>query len=249
MSLLITHSFCGRSLLAASFLAVSILTVIVLPLARAAAEDDLKSINEVFRSRAESFNAEAQNKQANAAIINAMANYGKASAEAGKVNQETRGMSAQNDLLETRVYYEKRGLYHTYQDAHKPTRATPDKYAEWARKAAPGRLADNQLWIKPGYLRWPTLLRHADFAEPRTNIDALMADRSQDDSGAGSENCVAIQSHVDRLKTTLASQVKRYKTNDYLTARRFLDGVALEAQEPSAGLSPPIRSYSSVIGN
>ena len=245
MSLLITHSFCGRSLLAASFLAVSILTATLLPLARAAAEDDLKSINEVFRSRAESFNAEAQNKQANAAIINAMANYGKASAEAGKVNQETRGMSAQNDLLETRVYYEKRGLYHTYQDAHKPTRATPDKYAEWARKAAPGRLADNQLWIKPGYLRWPSLLRHSDFADCRGQIDNLLAERSPTDSGAGSENCVLIQSQVDTLKSALAAKVKTYKPHDYLAARRFLENVALEAQNPA---EPP-RSYASVIGN
>lgn len=210
-----------------------------------AAQDDLRQVNEVFRSRAESFNAEAANKQANAAIINAMANYGKASAEAGKINQETREKSAHNDLLETRVYYEKRGLYHTYQDAHRPTRATPAQYAEWAKKAGPTRLAVDQLWIKPGYLRWPSVLRQSDFASCCGQIDQLMAQRSPTDSGAGSENCMQIAAEVDSLKKTLASKVKQYKTNDYLAARRFLENIALEAQSPAE--SP--RSYSSVIGN
>ena len=208
-------------------------------------QDDLRNINEVYRSRAESFNAEAANKQANAAIINAMANYGKASAEAGKVNQETREKSAQNDLLETRVYYEKRGLYHTYQDAHRPTRATAQQYAEMARKAGPSRLTADQLWIKPGYLRWPSVLRHDDFAVCRGQIDNLLAERSPTDSGAGSENCVLIQSQVDTLKTALAAKVRTYKSHDYLAARRFLENVALEAQNSAE--AP--RSYASVIGN
>jgi hypothetical protein len=210
-----------------------------------AAQDDLRNINEVFRSRAESFNAEAANKQANAAIINSLANYGKAAAEAGKVNQETREKSAHNDLLETRVYYEKRGLYHTYQDAHRPARATAQQYADMARKAGPTRLSADQLWIKPGYLRWPSLLRHTDFAEERGQIDELIAQRSPIDSGAGSENCVQIQSCVDLLRCALVAKVRQYKSSDYLAARRFLENVALEAQNPA---EPP-RSYASVIGN
>ena len=229
----------SRRVLAAGLLAVAAAAN------SAQGQDDLRNINEVYRSRAEAFNAEAANKQANAAIINSMANYGKASAEAGKINQESREKSAQNDLLETRVYYEKRGLYHTYQDSHRNARATPQQYAEMARKAGPSRLPADQLWIKPGYLRWPSLLRHDDFAGPRGEIDNLLAQRTPTDSGAGSENCVGIQCQVDVLKKNLCTKVKQYKTNDYLAARRFLENVALEAQCPA---EPP-RSYASVIGN
>jgi hypothetical protein len=219
--------------------------LLMLLAAPALADDNLREVNEVYRSRAEAFNAEAQNKQANAAIINAMANYGKAAAEARKINQETREKSALNDLLETKVYYDKRGLYHTYQDAHRPKRGTPEQYAEWARKAGPTRLAADQLWIKPGYLRWPSVLRHADFADCRGQIDNLLSQRTPTDSGAGSENCVQIRAQVDSLKKALAAKVKQFKTNDYLAARRFLENVALEAET----FAEPPRAYASVIGN
>ena len=219
--------------------------LLMLAVVSLAADDDLRNINEVYRSRAESFNAEAANKQANAAIINAMANYGKASAEAGKINQETREKSAQNDLLETKVYYEKRGLYHAYKETHKVTRATSEQYAEWAKKAGPTRIAADQLWIKPGYLRWPSMLRHDDFAVARGQIDTLLDQRTPTNSGAGSDNCVQIAAQVDALKSALAAKVKQFKATDYLAARRFLDNIALEAQNPA---EPP-RAYSSVVGN
>ena len=45
----------------------------------AAAQDDSKQLNELYKSRAEVINAEALNKQANASIINAHANYKPAS--------------------------------------------------------------------------------------------------------------------------------------------------------------------------
>jgi hypothetical protein len=229
----------------ARLMTVAMLALAAVPVVGLAADDELRNINEVYRSRAESFNAEAANKQANAAIINAMANYGKASAEAGKINQETREKSALNDLLETKVYYDKRGLYHAYKETHKVTRATAEQYAEWAKKAGPTRIAADQLWIKPGYLRWPSMLRHDDFAVARGQIDTLMNQRSPTDSGIGSDNCVQVAARVDAFKLTLAAKIKQYKPADYLAARRFLDNIALEAQNPA---DPP-RTYSSVVGN
>src|SRR5688572_32209305 len=103
--------------------------------APAAAQDDNKALNELYKSRAEVINAEAQNKQANATIINAHANYMKSHAESRKLHQEAREKSAQNDLLETRVFYEKRGLYHTYKDAHRPKASTPEQYAARAQRS------------------------------------------------------------------------------------------------------------------
>jgi hypothetical protein len=54
-----------------------------------------------------------------------------------------------------------------------------------------------------------------------------------------------IAAQVDTLKSALAAKVKQYKPTDYLTARRFLENIALEAQNPA---DPP-RTYSSVVGN
>jgi len=195
-----------------------------------AAQDDSKQLNELYKSRAEVINAEALNKQANASIINAHANYKKSHYESMKLHQEAREKSAQNDLLETRVFYEKRGLYHGYKDAHRAKSSTPEQYAARAAKFAPDRLDPSQLWIKPGYLRWPSMLRQTDYAAPRGRIDLLFTQRSPDDSGAGSQNSVDIQIQIDELKATLVSNMKRYKSADYLAARKFLEGLSVEAQ-------------------
>jgi hypothetical protein len=192
----------------------------------------VKETVEVFKSRAEVVNAEALNKQANAAIINADANHMKAAAESRKMGQETRKLSAENDLLEAKVFYDKKALYHAHRQAHQPPKSTPEQHAQRARQAAPTRLASYQLWARPGYVRWPSLLLHAEYADVRTLLDHLVAQRSPADSGAGSQNCVDIQQGVDRFKTALNSQIKQYKPADYIAAKKFLDSLAYEVQFP-----------------
>jgi hypothetical protein len=193
---------------------------------------ETRDVVEVFKSRAEVVQAEALNKQANAAIINADANHRKARAEVRKLDQETRKLSTENDLLEAKVHYDKRALYHTYQAAHRPKPSTPEQYAARARHAAPTRLSSYQLWSKPGYVRWPSMLLHNDYAEIRSQIDRLCRERSPADSGAGSQNCVDLQLNVDRFRTALNARIKAYKPADYIVAKKFLDSLALEATFP-----------------
>jgi hypothetical protein len=212
------------------FTVAAIATLIAAAHQAAAQDTETKNAVEVFKSRAEVINAEAQNKQANAAIINAQAVYMKSHAESQKLHQETREKSAQNDLLETKVFYDKRGMYHAYKEAHKAKASTPEQHASRAAQAAPDRMSNAQLWIKPGYVRWPSMLRQADYAKQRGQIDGLFAQRSPDDSGAGSQNCVELQAQIDGLKTVLASKVRQYKPADYLAAKKFLEALAVEAQ-------------------
>jgi hypothetical protein len=197
-----------------------------------AAAQETKDVVEVFKSRAEVVNAEALSKQANAAIINADANHRKARAEVRKMDQETRKLSTENDLLEAKVHYDKRAMYHTYQAAHRPKPGTPEQYAQRARQAAPTRLSTYQLWSKPGYVRWPTMLLHHDYAEVRSQVDHLCLQRSPADSGAGSQNCVDLQTNIDRLKTALHTKIRSYKPADYIVAKKFLESLALEAMVP-----------------
>jgi hypothetical protein len=196
---------------------------------------DMKGMAEVYRSRAEVIHAEGQNKQANAAIINAAANHMKARAESSKLHQETRKLSAENDRLETQVYYDKKAMYYAYQDAHKPIRSTPEQFAERARQYAPTRLSSYQLRTQEGAIRWPSLLMHGDYAEARSRIDYSFARRTTADSGAGSQNCVELQSRIDTLRESLRNNLKRYKPVDYLAARKFLDSLAYEAQFQAEG--------------
>jgi hypothetical protein len=195
------------------------------------------SAQDLYKSRAEMLNAEAANKQANATIISAIAGYDKTQAEIAKLGQEIREKGAQNDLLETEVYYKKRAQYHEYRAAHRPKANSPDGYTALARGAAPARLTSYQLGSGPGELRWPTVLKGSDYDATRREIDGLLKSRTPEDSGAGSQNCVDIVARLDVLKTELRDNIRRYKSHDYLAARKFLDAVALDAQEPAFSIS------------
>ncbi|HZN34796.1 MAG TPA: hypothetical protein VFB80_13300 [Pirellulaceae bacterium] len=212
-----------------SALTASLITCLLTGTARA----DNRDLIEVYKSRAEVISADAQNKQANAAIITAAATFTRAQAESAKMGQETREKKLQNDLLGAKVFYDKRALYHTYKDTHQTPRSTADQYTERARSAAPERLSSYQLWIKPGYVRWPSLLLAIDYSEPRSQIDYLLVRRTPADSGAGSQNCVDLQQQIDTLRLALQGRMRTYKPADYLAARKFLDSLAYEVQFPA----------------
>jgi hypothetical protein len=181
------------------------------------------------------FNAEAAAKAANATVINAVAGFNKSQAEVTKLLQEAREKSAQNDLLETDVFYKKRAQYDAYRAAHRPKPSSPSEHIFRAQKAAPERLAAHQLQ-KDG-LRWPTLLSAPVYEAARCAIDELWECRTPEDSGAGSQNCVRIVAALEALKAALLENISRYRPSDYLTARKFLDGVAVEAQDPVKSVS------------
>jgi hypothetical protein len=193
---------------------------------------------DLYKSRAEMMNAEALSKQADATIINAVAGYGKTRAEVAKLNQDTREKSVQNHLLESKVYYEKRAQYDAHRDAHAPEPATQEEHVARARRSAPPKLSPYELWSQPGVLRWPTLLKGRVYADARAQVDDLLANRTAEDSGAGSQNCVSVQAWLTELKASLVRHVRHYPSGDYLAARKFLEAVGRAAQEPLSTGSP-----------
>jgi hypothetical protein len=188
---------------------------------------------DIYKSQAEMLNAAAANKQADAAIIGAMATYGKAEAEASKLHQEIREKAAQNELLETETYYQKRAQYHAYHETQRPAASSPERHAERARRAAGAQLTSYHWDHESGNLHWPTLLKTTAYDPFRRRIDDLLENRTLEDSGAGSQNCVKTMSVVNALKAVLRDNIRRYTVPDYLAVRRFLDGVALEARRPT----------------
>lgn len=187
---------------------------------------------DLYKSRAEMLKAAADNKQANAAIIQAMAHYGKTSAETAKLHQETREKAVQNELLEAKVFYEKRAAYDAYRAARRTERPSASDHTERARRLVRGRPISYQQAGQTGLLRWPTLLKGGVYASMRKQIDGLLKSRTQEDSGAGSQNCVDTLAYVDSMKDKLRGNIRRYKAGDYLVARKFLDNIAAEAQQP-----------------
>lgn len=188
---------------------------------------------DLYKSRAEMLNAAALNKQADAAIIGAVGTFGKTMAETAKIHQEIREKAAQNDLLETETFYKKRAQYEAYRATRRPRVASPGEHAERAHRSAPAQLTAYHFDRETGDLRWPTLLKSADYDRMRRRIDQLLDSRTMEDSGAGSQNCVKTLAVVNALKTALRENVRRYAASDYLVARKFLEAIAQEVKRPA----------------
>lgn len=190
---------------------------------------------DVYRSRAEMLNAEAASKQANAAIIGAIANYEKSAAEAAKLGQEIREKAANNDYLETEVYYKKRAQYHAYHAAQAAARAAAKAQTEPVKhvnRAVSARIVAETASGKPAKVMWPTLFKATSYEVTRRHVDALLASRTPEDSGVGSLNCVETMTCLEDLKSSLRANIHRYSSHDYLAARRFIDLLSQEVQVP-----------------
>jgi len=183
--------------------------------------------------RAAVMQAEAAHKQGNAAMVNAAATYEKAQAEIAKLQQETYEKAVQNDLLEAEIYYKKRAAYHAYQATRRQKGESAHNHSMEVRAASIARTSAPQQVARPAEsLKWPTVFQSSGYDAVRRQVDKLLAQRTPENSGAGSLNCVAIVERLDALKRALRENIRRYSAPDYLAARNFVEAIAAEAQKP-----------------
>ena len=117
----------------------------------------------------------------------------------------------------------------------KRSRLTTDQIILIAREAASKPLADGQLDRATGQLRWPASLREARYARLTSQLDTLFAARS---TGSGADHAVT-GSEIDRigheLLDILKSNVNLYrKANDFIAAKKFVEGLICEVQSGNA---------------
>ncbi len=92
------------------------------------------------------------------------------------------------------------------------------------------RLTSAQLDPSTGKVRWPTALERDAFAPLRTQLDQLFAARAH--TGTTSEIATAINSNIREMQAELRKHIRDIVTNEYLEARRFLDSLLFEGQQP-----------------
>ena len=88
-----------------------------------------------------------------------------------------------------------------------------------------------------GKIRWPSLFDDSRFTASRKRLDALFAERSNSqtdsasrDTGLGSRNCVETSKLAVDMKQTLRTLVGDVDCGSYVTAKKFLAGLAYETR-------------------
>jgi hypothetical protein len=83
-----------------------------------------------------------------------------------------------------------------------------------------------------GQINWPTALQHADFAAFRVELERAFAARAEVGGTDELTNAKA-QEAARGMRDELKTHLRMLSPKDYITARRFIDSLAHEIQQPA----------------
>ncbi|HEV3005861.1 MAG TPA: hypothetical protein VGX78_15450 [Pirellulales bacterium] len=165
-------------------------------------------------------------------LTRAMGQYNLLTAQAAVHQQEAYKGMLENRKKQVESYWELRKLT---QDRRAEVLRPRPSTQETGRNAPrqPPRLSNVQLDRATGAIHWVGALENDEFASGREQLACLFAERHAGDAGAGETrageiNDRDIERAVGALRRQLKRNVKRLSANEYIEAKKFLDGLANE---------------------
>lgn len=144
--------------------------------------------------------------------------------------------------LQREAYNERqRAAMQEYAAKTAEARAQVEAYKkDMKNRAAPHRLTPAQFDRQTGVITWPGVLRDSRYDADRYEIDKLFHERTPENSGAGSENCAAIEKATNRLLADVGKDINNLDVDEYITARHFITSLAYEARFTVNGAPAPV---------
>ncbi|HID78074.1 MAG TPA: hypothetical protein EYP56_19035 [Planctomycetaceae bacterium] len=166
-------------------------------------------------------------------LIRSQGLYNALSAAGASQAEEARRKAIENYKQAVETYYHVRDLNRARRTAEQERRR--ERVQEWLAKRQPyrpPRLSPTQLDWLTGELQWPAIFLDPAYAEPRETLDTLFRQRTAEgflDAEAYAQAVEAGTALLEQLK----SRISQYRPRDYITARRFVEAVIVEAGLPA----------------
>lgn len=175
-----------------------------------------------------------------AAVIQAQGNYLLDSSQAAVLRQQARALYRQNNLKQTEALYSQEAMW---DDARMRDREQREaRLAEGQRILAEQRatvyrqayqLAATEFDAKTGAIAWPLVLRDAKYQQVREHVEELFRiQRNYGEAPAGMS--IDLARNIEKLRRTLRGDMNNLAKEDYLAASKFLLGLKMEAESPTA---------------
>lgn len=176
--------------------------------------------------------AQAKLITAQATMITAIATANATDAKAMETLEQVRGLSMDNNLKRAKFFYEKKTLNKTFLALQSQKRPSQEEATRYGKASAPQRLSRSQIQPARGKIYWPQVLQREEFADSRLQLECLFNKRQTADSRTDSI-CQEAQDIAVQMQDELRPLIRQVSPSEYLAARKFIDGLALEAQSPS----------------
>ena len=115
------------------------------------------------------------------------------------------------------------------------SRLTKEEATRFAHALGPQKLSDEQIDRATGEVHWPRILGEARYASLRQQIETLLAAKYNGIGATDDE----VNEQIDRMSRELLASLKanlhRYrKANDFIAAKKFVEGLIREGESGSA---------------
>jgi hypothetical protein len=144
------------------------------------------------------------------------------------INMETaRKEYISNRSYATETYFNMREMNRQAREAARGPRPTQEDAARYAAARTPQRLSPSELDPLTGDIDWPSTLRDPAYADPKSTLEKAFDVRAKNGYLTADQRA-AVKKHADELLAMLKSDINAYSPQDYVNAKKFVEGLQYE---------------------
>ena len=147
--------------------------------------------------------------------------------------EDARRKNIDNRMYGTEAYFHTRKVNREARAAEAGPPVTQADLERFARARAPQPLSPSELDPLTGAIAWPVIFRDAEYAEYRDILERLHSQRASVGYLSGRERGGMAQT-LEAMEAELRRNLPNYVPQDYVQARRFLDGLRRELIAPTS---------------
>ncbi len=141
--------------------------------------------------------------------------------------EDARRKNIDNRMYGTEAYFQMKKTNREARAAMAPPKASQADLERYAKQRAPSRLSPSELDPLTGVISWPTILREDTYTESRNALEQLYQQRASMGSLTGTERG-QVQQAINALQADLKQNLRNYVPQDYVQAKKFIEGLNFE---------------------
>ncbi len=166
-------------------------------------------------------------------VIRSQGMYNLSTSEAAINMTEAARRDMKNRDRWTDTYFGMRQKNRDYRAAERRPRATREDWIRYAQMGKPRQLSPSELDRVTGDVQWPRLLMQPQFASYRAELDPLFAKRAEYGESTW-DDYMRIDRKTKEMQAELKKMIKHIPPQDYMAAKRFLEGLNYENKLPAS---------------
>jgi hypothetical protein len=139
-------------------------------------------------------------------------------------------MYLDNRIKYTKTYYENKQLYKEYKQSQKTPPPTSEQLFRMSQVGVPKALSANQLDPLTGEIAWPLLLQEPQYAQYRKDLEDLFKIRADSPVAFTYDSFMKVEAIKSQFIDALTANIKNYKPQDWIAAKKFIESLAFEAR-------------------